>query len=188
MATTTSLMTVEELLALPDDGIDRELIRGELRESLMTTRSTPHCLAMTNLAFLIGVWLKQQPRPRGRLFTGDVRVIVRRNPDTFVGADLAYISADLAARTAKDASFIDGIPALTIEIMSPTDTAEGMAEKVREYLNAGVPIVWEVNPYYEVVAVHRPGALTESFNVSQELAAEPQLPGLRIPVAEIFAL
>jgi hypothetical protein len=32
MATTSSLMTAEELLALPDDGIDRELIRGELRE------------------------------------------------------------------------------------------------------------------------------------------------------------
>ena len=38
MATTSSLMTAEELLALPDDGIDRELIRGELRENPMTTR------------------------------------------------------------------------------------------------------------------------------------------------------
>ncbi len=42
MATTSSLMTAEELLALPDDGIDRELIRGELREYPMTTRGVPH--------------------------------------------------------------------------------------------------------------------------------------------------
>ena len=66
MATTSSLMTAEELLALPDDGIDRELIRGELREYPMTTRSTPHCLAMTNLAMLLGVWLERQPEPRGK--------------------------------------------------------------------------------------------------------------------------
>ena len=29
-------MTAEEIMALPDDGIDREMIRGELREMPMT--------------------------------------------------------------------------------------------------------------------------------------------------------
>jgi Uma2 family endonuclease len=188
MATTSSLMTAEELLALPDDGIDRELIRGELRESPMTTRGAPHCLAMTNLAFWLLNWLKQQPQPRGRLYTGDIRVRVRRNPDTFVGVDLAYISADLAAQTAKNATFIDGIPVLTIEILSPNDTMEGITEKTNAYLDAGVPLVWEVDPFREVVAVHRPGALPEHFNSSQELTAEPYLPGLCITVAEIFAI
>ena len=39
MATITRLMTEEEFLALPeDDGVTRELIRGELRERPMTTR------------------------------------------------------------------------------------------------------------------------------------------------------
>jgi Uma2 family endonuclease len=187
MAATTSLMTVEDLLALPDDGIDRELIRGELREYPMTTRGAPHCLAMTNLAVLLGVWLRQQPQPRGRLYTGDIRVLLRRDPDIFVGIDLAYISAELAEQTAADATYINGVPVLAVEIISPTDTAEGMAEKVRAYLDAGVSTVWEVNPYYEVVVVHRPGELTVSFNSAQELTGEPHLPGLRIPVAEIFA-
>jgi Uma2 family endonuclease len=187
MATTTSPMTAEELLALPDDGIDRELIDGELREYPMTTRGTPHCLVMGSLSFLLIAWIRQQPQPRGRLYTGDVRVRIRRNPDTFVGADVAYISPDLAAQTAKDASFIEGIPTLTIEITSPSDTAESMAEKVVSYLKAGVPLVWEVNPYYEAVTVHRPARPPELFNVSQDIAAEPHLPGFRVPVAEIFA-
>jgi len=188
MATTSSLMTAEELLALPDDGIDRELIRGELREYPMTTRGGPHGLTTHNLDFLLGSWLRQQPRPRGRVYAGEIRVRVRRNPDTFVGADLAYISADLAAQTPKNAKFIDGIPVLAIEILSPSDTVEDVAEKVREYLEAGVPLVWEVNPIYEGVTVHRPGVPYETFNVTQELTAEPHLPGLRIPIAEIFAM
>jgi Uma2 family endonuclease len=180
-------MTAEELLALPDDGMYRELIRGELKEYPMTTRGTPHCLVMTNLAALLWNWLRRQAEPHGRLFTGDIRVRVRRDPDTFVGIDLAYISADLAARTPKNAKFIDGLPILAIEILSPNDTMEEISEKVREYLDAGVPLVWEVNPMYEGVTVHRPGVPPELFNVTHELTAEPHLPGFRVPVAEIFA-
>jgi Uma2 family endonuclease len=180
-------MTAEELLALPDDGIDRELIRGELREYPMTTRSTPHGLTTHNLDFLLGSWLRQQPRPRGRVYAGEIRVRIRRNPDTVIGMDLAYISADLAAATAKNASFIDGIPVLAVEILSPTDTVEAITEKVKAYLDAGVPLVWVINPYFEGVTVHRPGLPPEGFNITHELMAEPHLPGLRIPVAEIFA-
>jgi len=39
MSTVSTLMTTEQLLALPDDGKERELIRGELREREMTRRN-----------------------------------------------------------------------------------------------------------------------------------------------------
>jgi Uma2 family endonuclease len=193
MATTTKPMTAEELLALPDDGIRRELIRGELREypddpeHLMTTRGMPHCRVTAKLSHLIHKWLERQPSPRGWLFAGDIRVRIHRDPDTFVGIDLAYISADLAAQAAEDATFIDGMPVLTIEILSPSDTVEGIREKRRAYLDAGVRLVWEVDPFSKVVTVYRPGMPPELFNVTQDLTAEPYLPGFRVPVAEIFA-
>lgn len=187
MAVGTRVMTTEELLALPDDGIDRELIRGELRESPMTTRSGLHCIAMANLTHLLLKWVGQQARPRGRVYTGDARVRVRRNPDTFVGSDLVYLSPAQAAASPPGAPFIDGPPALVIEIHSPYDTAEGIAEKVREYLAAGVPLVWEVNPFFRTVTIHRPDAHPEMVNANQELTAEPHLPGFRAPVADVFA-
>jgi len=121
-------MTAEELLALPDDEIERELIRGELREYPMTTRGTPHCLATHNLDFLLGTWLRQQPRPRGRVYAGDIRVRVRRNPDTFVGVDLVYISAELAAQTAKNTKFIE--------------TIAGLPGQISEQIVHGVRITW----------------------------------------------
>jgi hypothetical protein len=42
MATASSLMTTEELLAIPEDGTDRWLIAGELRERPMTRRNRFH--------------------------------------------------------------------------------------------------------------------------------------------------
>jgi Uma2 family endonuclease len=180
-------MTTEELLALPDDGIYRELIRGELREYPMTTRGTPHCLAMTNLSYLFADWLRKQPKPRGLVYTGEARVRIRRNPDTFVGIDLVDISADLAARTPHGARFVDGIPVLVVEILSPSDRHEEVAEKVREYLDVGVPLVWVVDPEFGTILVHRPGAEPELFNKRQEITAEPHLPGFRVPVVDVFA-
>ena len=42
MATATLSITTAELLAMPEDGMDRWLIRGELREKPMTKRNRYH--------------------------------------------------------------------------------------------------------------------------------------------------
>jgi Uma2 family endonuclease len=62
-----------------------------------------------------------------------------------------------------------------------------MAEKVHAYLDAGVPLVWEVSPFHKTVTVFRPDGPPVLFNIQQELTAEPHLPGFRVPVAEVFA-
>ncbi len=105
-----------------------------------------------------------------------------------MGVDIAYIAADLAAQTAEDAKFLDGVPVLAIEILSPSDTVEEIGEKIDAYLNVGVSLVWEVSPRYKAVTVHRPGMPPELFNVTQDLTAEPYLCGLRVPVAEVFEM
>jgi hypothetical protein len=37
-----TLLTTEELLAMPEDGVDRDLIRGQLRERPITRRNPWH--------------------------------------------------------------------------------------------------------------------------------------------------
>jgi hypothetical protein len=49
-----ALMTFEEFLALPDDGVRRELIRGELRERGMTIRNRHHSRTMSTIAKVLG--------------------------------------------------------------------------------------------------------------------------------------
>ena len=181
------LMTTDQLLALPDDGVERELIRGQLRERPMTRRSYRHSRAEATVAKVLGQWLSQQPEPRGQVLSGEAGFRIRQNPDTAVGIDVAYISAETARAHPEDVPFIDGVPVLAVEILSPSDKQEDILDKVRDYLAAGVPLVWVLEPVFRTVCVYRPSAQPVLFNADQEIAAEPRLPGLRVRVAELFA-
>ena len=103
-----------------------------------------------------------------------------------VGPDVAYTSAELIARTLRQTAYHDGPPILAVEVLSRSDTQEGIITKIHKYLQAGV-VVWEVDPEFLHVRVHRPGLPVESYNVTQELVGDPYLPGFRVAVAEFFA-
>jgi Uma2 family endonuclease len=182
----TTLMTTQDLLAMPDDGIDRELSRGRLREFPMTRRGRRHTKTGSNIAALLKIWLKTQPLPRGEVLTGEAGFQLQHDPDTTVGIDVAYISPATATSAPEDAYIIDDIPLLAVEILSPSDSQEGIYEKVQDYIDAKVPIVWLVEPVFKTVTVYRPGKPPEMFVVGQEITAKPQLPGFKAPVIEIF--
>lgn len=178
-------MTVEEFLALPDDGISRELIRGLLKERGMTVRNRFHSKAEALIVKLLGNWLDGLPEPRGEIVCGEAGFRLRGPTDTVVGIDVAYASAALVAATDPSQKIFDGPPALAVEILSPSDTHEEVIDKIKLYHEAGV-VVWEVDPDLRVVRVHRPGREAEMFTQSQELTTEPELPGFRAAVARIF--
>jgi Uma2 family endonuclease len=182
-----ALLTTEEMLALPSNGTARWLIRGQLREEPMTVRNRWHSRIMVRVAHLLESWLDQQPEPRGAVLCGEAGVRLRRNPDTTVGIDVVYISAELAARQGGETSLIDGVPVLVVEILSPSDTIEQIDEKLDSYLQAGVRVVWVIDPHDHTLVVYRPGAEPEMLNAGQELSGEPDLPGFRVPLASFFA-
>jgi Uma2 family endonuclease len=181
------VMTTEELFALPEDGVDRELIRGQLRERPMTKRNRRHSRIEAKVTYVLEAWLERQPGPRGEVVCGEAGFRIRRDPDTTVGIDAAYVSPEVAAETPESPPWFDGPPVLAVEILSPSDEHGEVVEKIREYLDAGVPLVWIIDPDFRTVVVYRPDAEPELFNVRQELSAEPHLPGFRVPVARIFA-
>src|SRR5262245_28623415 len=92
-------MTTEQLLALPEDGTDRELIRGELRKRPMTMRNRKHSGIESRVAQFLRNWLDLQAEPRGEVVSGEAGFRLLRNPDTSVGIDAAYISPEVVARS-----------------------------------------------------------------------------------------
>jgi Uma2 family endonuclease len=188
-AAAPKLMTTDELLALPDDGVERWLIRGELREKRgedVTRRNRFHSRLTTRVARFLDEWADLQPPPRGWVLSGEAGVRLRRDPDTTVGVDVVYVSAEVLTRQTDETTVIDGVPVLAVEILSPSDTWEAVNEKVDDYLAAGVALVWVIDPHRRTVTVYRPGAEPELVNVRQELSAEPHLPGFRVPASRLF--
>jgi Uma2 family endonuclease len=178
-------MTAQEFLALPDDGTERWLIRGQLRERPMTVRNRVHSQIMVLVSAALLAWSRTRPEPRGVVICGEAGVRLRQTADSVVGVDVAYVGADVAAR-AGDTTLIDGAPVLVVEILSPSDVLEDIHEKIAEYLAAGVRVVWAIDPHDRTVRVYRPGARPVMVNDAEELAAEQELPGFRVPVAGLF--
>jgi len=180
-------MTTEEMLALPENGVERWLVRGQLREKPMTIRNRTHSCIMARVSYFLVNWLVQQPEPRGSVYCGEVGVRLRRGPDTTVGVDVAYASAETVARQSDETTLIEGAPVLAVEILSPNDTQEEINEKIDDYLVAGVTVVWIIDPHHRTVEIFQPGEEPVLVNIRQDLSGEPHLPGFHVAVAQLFA-
>jgi Uma2 family endonuclease len=179
--------TSDEMLALPDqDSFERWLIEGELREQITTLRSPTHAGTSAAITGYLLIWLLTLPKPRPKLYNGDIYFRLCCDPETNVGSDVALATAEQAAATGLRARFIDGAPLLAVEVLSPSDVVEAVHEKIGAYLEANTSMVWLVDPYQSTVTVYRPGEEPVLFNRNQELVCEPILPGFRIRVADLF--
>ena len=189
-ATAPKLMTAEEFLALPDYGVERWLIRGQLRERRdtdMTRRNKPHSITEGRITGYLFTWLLQQPEPRGEVVCGEAGFILRRDPETVTaGVDVAVISAEQADTLDRSTNMILGPATLMVEVLSPHDTEEDVAERVDEYLDCGVAEVWVISPRFRTLMVHRPNAHPIALDTRDILTGEPELPGFSCPVAALF--
>ncbi len=192
-AVPTKLYKPDDLLRMPDDGGERWLVGGELHEAPtesaelgMTVRNRFHSEMMINVGTILKNWVESQPEPQGKVYGGEAGVILPGDPPETVGVDVVYADAPLVEVQSDETTLLAGVPTLAVEITYPGEIRERADQKIESYLTAGVPTVWVVDPRWRTVAVFHPGREPESFNISQQLPADPQLPGLSVAVAELF--
>jgi Uma2 family endonuclease len=78
-------------------------------------------------------------------------------------------------------------PDLAVEVFSPSNRRKQILEKVNEYLDAGVLMVWVVHPGRKTVAIYRPDdPIPILMGESDALENLPELPGFCCQVAEFF--
>jgi Uma2 family endonuclease len=186
VAEASKVMTTEEMLALPENGVERWLVRGQLREKPLTSRNRFHSRIMVRVAYLLEAWLERQPQPRGSVLCGEAGIRLQRNPDTTFGVDVIYVSAETAAQRSDETTLIEGPPVLAVEILSPNDTQDEIHDKIDDYLAAGVALVWIIDPRRQTIQVLRSDEEPALVNVRQELSGEPFLPGFRVAAAQLF--
>ena len=120
------------------------------------------------------------------MLVGEVGIFTRRNPDRVRGADVLFISNEQCARWSNKSGFLDVAPELVVEILSPNDTVQEIAAKLKLYRQCGVPIVWIIDTDLCTVTEHRPGRHPKLFTQADTITGEPHLPGFSCAVAEFF--
>ena len=78
------------------------------------------------------------------------------------------------------------VPDLAIEIVSPTNTADEVADKLEEYFRVGVRSVWVVYPRQCMVYAYTSPKEVRVLTVGDVLDGGDVLPGFSIPVQTIF--
>ena len=102
--------------------------------------------------------------------------------DTFV-PDVSVINRD---RLGGEGRVIRGAPDLAIEVVSPSDTANHLKNKVDAYLHNGAKTVWVVFPDSRSVMIHTLDSVRE-LKADQKIE-DALLPGFSAAVSEFFEL
>ena len=101
--------------------------------------------------------------------------------------DVAFIAWDrLPNRCVPDDPVPLVAPNLAVEVLSKGNTAGEMSVKRREYFDAGVEIVWEVDPRKRTVAVYSSPTEVTTLSGDNVLDGGTLLPGFQLPLAELF--
>jgi len=79
-------------------------------------------------------------------------------------------------------------PDLAVEVLSPNDRVYDIDARVTDYLEAGVPLLWLVNPEPRVVQVIRPAGSSVRLGEADDLTGGEVLPEFHCRVADLFAL
>jgi Uma2 family endonuclease len=184
MATASNaLITADQFSGLPEpaDGSRQELVRGKV--ITMSPTGGRHGDCCSRIDRRVGGFVEQADL--GTVTTSGTGFICGRNPDTVRAPELAFWSRQRLSQLPD--GFIEIPPDLAVEVISPSDLFSRVHAKVREYLAAGVRLVWIVDPQQRTVSVHRPGQPVLVVDEDGTLSAEDVLPGFSCRVAELFS-
>ena len=184
MATTTKLMTAEELLEMPDDGFRYELVRGELVK--MAPAGRVHGKRGNRVNYSLSAYVYQNDL--GEVYLAESGFHLESDPDHVLAPDIAFVTREREEAFPDEDGFFPGPPDLAVEVVSPNDrlTEVEVANKVAEWLAAGVRMVVGVNPRNRTVQTHTPDGITQ-LTEADTLDGGDVVPGWRLPVADIFA-
>jgi Uma2 family endonuclease len=183
---TLTNVTYNDLLEMPDDGRQYEIIDGEL---LVVPSPIPrHQLISSRLENAIFNYL--EAHPIGIMFHAPMDVVFA--PRWVLQPDILYVRNERRSVITK--TNISGAPDLAIEVLSESTRKKDEITKRKAYEQFGVGEYWIVDPVLESIKVYRrdsSGSYSRALEVNTEtegaMVTCPLLPGLEIPLARVFA-
>jgi Uma2 family endonuclease len=184
-------MTVDELLALPDDAAwQYELVEGRLVR--MPASGFDAARVALRLAAALLAYVEDHSLGAVTGADGTFNLTQAGAPtQTGLVPDVAFVRAErVPAPGSPDYLKAPHLaPDLVAEIVSPSQYHPEMNAKALRYLAAGVRLVWLVWPTYQQVEVWRPGstAPVTTLGIADALDGLDVVPGFAYPLAQLFA-
>lgn len=176
------LMTLEQFAALPETGQRLELVRGEVR-----VMSPVHGPAATVASNIVGLLiLHVLPRKLGRVYSDNTGFALLGAEHTNRSPDVAFIRAERLPPAGVGPGPMRLAPDLAVEVLSPSETASTLEDKLADYRRAGTPLIWVVDPRHRLVTAHPADAPSSSLREGDTLTGGRVLPDFRCAVAELF--
>jgi Uma2 family endonuclease len=179
------VITPEEFYRMGDAARGFELVNGEMKELGMSAQSSR---VGGQVHFQFENYSRSNtpgwafPPETGYRCFADDRGRVRKPDASFIAL------GRMTREQYEEEGYIDIVPDLVAEVISPNDLAGDVEEKLAEWLDAGVKVVWVINPETRTVRVHRHDGGYAFLRDTETLTAPDVLPGFAVPVADLFRL
>jgi Uma2 family endonuclease len=119
---------------------------------------------------------------------GEMLFVLDRTQGLERRPDVAFVSYRLWPRNRRvpQTRAWDVVPELAIEVISPTNSADEVLTKTREYFQAGVQQVWVVYPMEELAHVYEAFDRIRVVRKHEALDGGTLIPGFSLPLAQLF--
>lgn len=174
--------TVQDVIDIQDrEGVRCELVAGVLVEKPVGYSES---LLATVIVELLNAFVRS--RNLGHV-TGEAGTM-QLMPDLVRIPDVAYTSWDRLPGGQRPTERVPLlVPNIVVEILSEGNTPGEMTQKRRIYFEAGVDLVWEIDPQRRSAAVYRSLTDVKQLGENDRLIGGAILPGFELPLAEVFA-
>jgi Uma2 family endonuclease len=173
--------TVQDALSIADhEGVLCELVDGVLVEKVMASYEA---ILAGILIGLLNEYLHKNPCGVAMPGDGPVRLLPRR----MRYPDVSFISWDrFPNRKLPDAAVYEVAPDLAVEILSEGNTEGEMDVKLKEYFQAGVRLVWYIDPRSRTARIFIAVDREQFIEETGVLDGRDVLPGFRLRLGELF--
>ena len=176
-------LTVLEFAVHPAAAGPSELVGGEIR--MMAPASGAHGAVAGAIFAAVNAFVEE--RQLGVCFPDNTGFALPGVENTVRSPDMAFVRADRLPVHGLGSGFVEVAPDLVVEVLSPTESASDLEEKLRDYGTAGTTLVWVIDPARRVVVVRAAGVPVRWLGGNDLLDGGSVLPRFSIAVAGLFA-
>ncbi|UCC81883.1 MAG: Uma2 family endonuclease [Gemmatimonadota bacterium] len=175
------LMTAEELLREQPPHKRSELIRGRL--VVREPAGGRHGAVTMQIALPLASYVKE--RDLGRVYAAETGFKIESDPDTVRAPDVAFI---VKARVPEEEprGYPAYAPDLVVEVLGADDRPGEVLAKVGAWLNAGVRLVWVVDPSRKIARVYRADGGESLLECADSLRGGDVVPGFELPLEDLW--